>query len=158
AAVPVTFTVMVQELLAANEPPLRLMLFVACVAVMVPVQVVVSPFGVEMIRPPGSVSLKPMPLSEGLALAVETVKGKLVEPPSGMEAAPNALMSVGGPTTVSVAFAAALAPPSVELTITLLFFAPAVVPVTFTETAQLALVASVPPERLTVPEPAVAVA
>ena len=49
-------------------------------------------------------------------------------------------------------------PPSVEVTWTLLFLTPAVVPVTLTETVQLALAASVPPERLMLPEPATAVA
>jgi len=39
-----------------------------------------------------------------------------------------------------------------------LFFTPAVVPWTFTETVQLALAANVPPERLMLPDPAVAVA
>src|SRR5439155_334694 len=48
-------------------------------------------------------------------------------------------------------------PPSVELTVTELFLAPAVVPVTFTLKLTLAPAAREPPERLTVPEPAVAV-
>jgi hypothetical protein len=61
-------------------------------------------------------------------------------------------------TTVTVAVAAVLVPPSVELTVTLLSLSPAVVPCTFTETAHDALEATVPPDRLTVPEPAVAVA
>jgi len=57
-----------------------------------------------------------------------------------------------------VAVAVVLVPPSVELTITLLSLSPAVVPCTFTETAHDALEATVPPDRLTEPEPAVAVA
>src|SRR5262249_52080244 len=47
--------------------------------------------------------------------------------------------------------------PSVEVTCTLLFFTPAVVPVTLTEKVQLALAASDAPERLMLPAPAVAV-
>ena len=39
-------------------------------------------------------------------------------------------------------------PPSVEVTWTLLFFTPAVVPCTLTETVQEALAAKVPAERL----------
>lgn len=48
-------------------------------------------------------------------------------------------------------------PPSVELTVTLLFFMPVVVPCTLTDTVQPALPANVPPERLTEPEPETAV-
>src|SRR5205085_191401 len=65
---------------------------------------------------------------------------------------------VGGATTVTVAVAGVLAPASVELTVTLLFLSPAVVPCTFTDTVHEALAATVPPLRLTEPEPAVAVA
>ena len=49
-------------------------------------------------------------------------------------------------------------PPSVDVTWTLLFFTPAVVPCTLTETVQLALAANVPAERLMLPDPATAVA
>jgi hypothetical protein len=86
------------------------------------------------------------------------VKLKLVEPFSGMLAAPKALIITGGATTVSVAFAVLPVPPSVEVTVTLLFFTPAVVPVITTETVQLAPAASVPPVRLTEPLPSTAVA
>jgi hypothetical protein len=75
-----------------------------------------------------------------------------------MLAAPNALAMVGGPTTVMLALEVLPVPPSVDVTCTLLFFTPAVVPCTFTETVHEALDASVPPERLTEPEPATAVA
>src|SRR5713226_1778642 len=60
------------------------------------------------------------------------VKVRLVEPVSGMLAAPNALMITGGATTVMLALEVFPVPPSVEVTCTLLFFTPAVVPVTFT--------------------------
>src|SRR5260370_10392292 len=86
------------------------------------------------------------------------VKVKLVEPFSAMLAAPNALMITGGPTTVILAFEVFPVPPSVEVTCTLLFFTPAVVPVTFTDKVQEVLIARVPAERLTEPEPATAVA
>src|SRR5437868_561389 len=75
-----------------------------------------------------------------------------------MLAAPNALMITGGATTVTDAFEVLPVPPSVDVTCTLLFFTPAVVPVMFTETVQLAVNASVPADRLTEPEPATAVA
>src|SRR5215471_11092104 len=85
------------------------------------------------------------------------VKVRLVEPFNGIEAAPNALMITGGATTVIDAFAVLPVPPSVEVTCTLLFFTPAVVPCTSTETVQEALAATVPPDRLTVPDPPTAV-
>jgi hypothetical protein len=101
AAVPVTFTENVQLLLAAIVPPVRLMVFVPWVAVIVPApQVPVRPFGVEMIRPAGSVSEKAMPLS-GVPFGLVMVKLRLVEPFRGMLAAPNALAMLAGPTTVT---------------------------------------------------------
>jgi len=63
AAVPVTLTENVHELFAAIVPAERLITFVFCVAVIVPLpHEPVSPFGVEMIRPAGKVSLNPTPL------------------------------------------------------------------------------------------------
>src|SRR5258708_39659464 len=67
-------------------------------------------------------------------------------------------MTTGGATTVMLALVVFPVPPSVDVTWVLLFFTPAVVPVTFTATVHEALAASVPPERLTEPEPATAVA
>ncbi len=62
AATPVTFTAKVHELLATKEAPARLITFVPCVAVIVPrPQLPVRLLGVEIIRPTGNVSLKPMP-------------------------------------------------------------------------------------------------
>ena len=72
-----------------------------------------------------------------------------VEPFSGMLVAPNPLLIVGADTTVTLALEVLPVPPSVELTWTLLFFTPAVVPCTFTETAHEPLAASVPADRLT---------
>src|SRR5581483_3792474 len=111
----------------------------------------------------GSVSLKATPVRSPLAgvpglLGFAIVKVTVVTPFSGIEPAARALLIVGGATTVTVAIAAVLAPPSVELTVTLLILSPAVVPCTFTDTAHEALEATVPPDRLTEPEPAVAVA
>src|SRR5262249_48745087 len=58
AAVPVTFTENVQDTFAAMVPPDRLITFVPAVAVMVPAPPVpVRPFGVEVTRPAGSVSV-----------------------------------------------------------------------------------------------------
>jgi hypothetical protein len=158
AAIPVTFTENVQEVLAAIVPPLRLITLVPAVAVIVPApHVPVRPFGVETTSPAGSVSLKATPV-DAVVLLFWIVKLKLVEPFSGMLAAPNALMMTGAPTTVMEAFEVFPVPPSVEVTVTELFFTPAVVPWTLTETVQLALAARVPAERLMLPDPAVAVA
>src|SRR5882724_7952981 len=75
-----------------------------------------------------------------------------------MLAAPNALMITGGATTVTLAFEVLPVPPSVDVTCTLLFFTPAVVPVTFTDNVHEVFTARVAPDRLTDPEPATAVA
>jgi hypothetical protein len=158
AAVPVTFTENVHELLAGNEPAEKLITLVPCVAVIVGApQVCVNPFGVEMTRPAGNVSVKAIPVCVVVVLLFCSVKVRLVEPFRGMLAAPNALMSTGGPTTVTLAFDVLPVPPSIEVTCTLLFFTPAVVPVTFTDTVHEAPEANVPAERLAEPDPATAV-
>src|SRR5215471_7986876 len=111
----------------------------------------------------GSVSLKATPVRSPLAgvpglFGLLMVKVNVVVPFSAMLPAPNALVIEGGATTVTAALAVLLAPPSVELTCTLLFLSPAVVPCTSTETAHDALAATVPPDKLAAPEPPVAVA
>src|SRR4029077_15469866 len=75
-----------------------------------------------------------------------------------MLAAPKALMITGGATTVIDAFEVLPVPALVEVAWTLLFFTPAVVPVTFTEIVQLAAGAKVAPDKLTEEDPATAVA
>src|SRR5258708_18448532 len=77
------------------------------------------------------------------------VKVRLVVPFSGMLAAPNALMITGGEVTVIEALDVLPVPPSVEATVTLLFFPRGVVLVISTETVHEALTASVPPAKLT---------
>ena len=64
---------------------------------------------------------------------------------------------LGGAPTVSVAVAVLPVPAVVSLTVTELFFVPGVNPVTFTENVHVPLAARVPPVRLIVPEPGVAV-
>ena len=75
-----------------------------------------------------------------------------------MLAAPNVLVITGGATTVMLALEVLPAPPSVEVTCTLLFFTPAVVPCTSTDNVQESFANSVPPDRLTEDEPPTAVA
>src|SRR5882757_4292169 len=60
-------------------------------------------------------------------------------------------------TTVTEAFDVMPVPPAIEVTVTLLFFTPAVVPCTSTDAAQFAPVARVTPLRATWPAPAAAV-
>ena len=148
AEMPVTLTENVQEPLAAIVPPLRLIVFVPAVAVIVPApHVPVRPFGVETTSPAGSVSLKPTPVSATVVFGLVMVKLSEVEPFSGMLAAPKTFAIVGGATTVMEAFDVLPVPAFVEVTWTLLFFTPAVVPVTFTETVQLAAGAKVAPDK-----------
>jgi hypothetical protein len=64
AAIPVTFTEKVQDAFAARVPPARIIAFVPAVAVTVPApQEPLKPFGLEMTRPAGSVSLNATPVS-----------------------------------------------------------------------------------------------
>ncbi len=157
-------------MLWATLPPDRLITPVPAVAVTVPPQVLLTlgvpaTTNVALPGPPltGSVSLNATPVRSPL-LGVVGLFGLLIVnvivlvPFLGMLAGLKALLIVAGATTVTVAVAAVLVPPSVELTVTLLSLSPAVVPCTLTETAHEALAATVPPDRLTVPEPAVAVA
>jgi len=80
--------------------PVRLMRPPPAVAVMVsplPWQDVISPFGVDTVNPAGRVSVKPTPVSvlPG-ALGFVTVKFSVVVPLSGIDAAPNVFVIVGG--------------------------------------------------------------
>src|SRR5262249_7285879 len=116
AAVPVTLIENVQELLAARLAPERLTPLVPCVAVIVPPPHEPDrPLGVGMIRPAGNVSLKATPLNATVVLVFWMLNCKLVDPLSGIEAAPNALMLTGGATTVIDPSAVFPVPPSVEV-------------------------------------------
>src|SRR6266849_4932579 len=157
AVLPVTFTLMVQGLLSAILPPLRLMLLLAAVAVRVPPHVLLAPFGVATISPETRVSEKATPLKAVPVLGLVMVNVTLVEPLSGILLAPNALVMVGGATTVRAAALLVLpAPVSAELMApVVLDLVPADVPVTFTLMEHEPIEASVPPVKLMVLEPAV---
>jgi hypothetical protein len=163
AAVPVTFTLRVHDALCATVPPERLITPVPAVAVTVPLQVFATPGVAATTSVPvvfGSVSLNATPVRSPAAVAfgLAIVKVTVVVPFSGMLAAPNAFEIVGGATTVIDAFEVLPVPALVEVAWTLLFFTPAVVPVTFTEIVQLAAGARVAPDKLTEEDPATAVA
>ena len=158
AEVPVTFTENVHDELAANVPPERLTLPEPAIAVIVPApQEPESPFGVATTRPAGSTSLNATPVREATALELPRLNDNVAEPPRGMLVALNTLAIVAGVTTVTEALDVLPAPPSVEVTVTLLFFTPADVPVTFTENVHEVFAARVAPERLMEPEAAIAV-
>src|SRR6266567_888458 len=161
AVVPVTFTLKVHEALITKVAPASVMLPEPAAAVIVPPpHDPVRPFGVATTRPAGSVSVNATPV-RGMVLAAGfvIVKLKLVEPFSGIVAAPNALVMVGGVATARFAVAVLPVPPLVELTLpVVLTKLPEAVPVTFTVTVQLLLAAMVPPVSETLPEPATAVA
>jgi hypothetical protein len=162
AVVPVTFKWKLQLLAAGRVPPDRLIALLPAVAVIVPVpQLPTNPLGVEMISPAGSVSANPIPEKLCVVLLFWMLKSKSIVPFSEILATggtPNCLLSTGAEITVRLAFEVFPVPPSIEVTCTLLFATPATVPVTFTVIVHEALVASVPPDRLTEPDPAAAVA
>ena len=100
AAVAVTFTEKVQDEFAATVPPVRLMLFVPAMAVITPApQLPVRPFGVDTAKPT-SKSVNATPDRATVAFEFEMRKVSVVDPPSGMDAAPNDFVMDGGPTTV----------------------------------------------------------
>jgi hypothetical protein len=129
AVPPVTFTTTVQELFVAMLPPVRLMLVPPAVAEAVPLQLFTRPFGVAITNPVGSVSLKATSASATVfAAGLVRVKVSALVPFSGIELGLNALAIDGGATTVNDAFDVFPVAPLVELTCTLLFFVPEVVP------------------------------
>ena len=100
-------------------------------------------------RPAGSVSMKARPVI-GVAAGLVSTKLMLTVPPRATVGAANDLAIVGGTTTVTVAVLdAAPLPVSFELIApVVLFFTPAVAPVTVTVMVQLALAPSVPPVKV----------
>ena len=124
----------------------------------VPVQVPAPAFaGFATTNPAGSASLNEIPVAPAVALVFITVNVMVATPFSGMLATLKAFVTVGGPTTVTLALEVLPVPPSVEVTWTLLFLMPPVVPVTATENMQLEEETSDAPDRLTLPAPAFAV-
>ena len=158
-AVLVTFTANVQDELPVRLAPDKVILFDPAAAVMVPPpQPPARPLGVETISPAGIVSVMPIPLSVIVPFGFVTVKLRPVVPFSGIAAAPNVLVIVGGATTVRVADPVPPVPPSVDITAPVVLFCnPAAVPVTLRLNVHDPLAASVAPVRLTLPDPAAAV-
>jgi hypothetical protein len=143
--------------LPAIDPADKLIEPKPATAVVVPPQVLLAPFGVATSNPAGKLSVKAMPVRL-VVLGFVMVKVRLVLVFRLIWAAPNAFEIVGGASTIMLAEAVLPVPPLVELTaLVVLFFWPAVVPVTLTVTLHDALAATLPPLRLIDPLPAVAV-
>ena len=158
--VAVTLIVITHVPLDARVPPASERLPLAAVAVAVPLQLLLSAFGVATTRPAGRLSAKAKPATAKVALGLLIVTVSEVVPPTGIVAAPNACVTWRGTSelTVMVAVAELPVPPLVEVTGEVeLFFVPEVVPVTLTENAHDALAAIVAPDKLAEPDPAVAV-
>jgi hypothetical protein len=141
----------VQEVFTATVPPVRLMPADPAVAVDVPPQVFVRPFGVDTTSPAGSASVNATPASATeFAAGLVTVNVSAETPFNKIVVGLNALAIAGGATTAMLANAVPPVPPSVEVTaLVVLFFAPPVVPVTFTENVHEVLCARVAPDKLT---------
>jgi hypothetical protein len=154
---PETLIENVQEVLIGSVPPVRLMTFVPGTAAMTPLpQDPACPFGVAITRPAGSVSLTATPLSAAVVFTLLMLNVSEVVPFSGILDAPNAVPMVGGPTTIRLMFEVLPLPPSVEVTATLLFLIPPVLPVTFREIVQEAPGASVAADKVTDDDPGTA--
>jgi hypothetical protein len=157
AAIPVTFTVKLQDALAASVPLDKLTLAEPATPAAVPPQLFVNPFGVVTTSPAGNVSVNAIPVSDAEAFGLLRLIVNDVLPFSAIVAAPNTFAIVGGPSTLTDAFEVFPAPAVADVTVTLLFFTPPAVPVTFTLKVHDALAANVALARLTLPEPAEAV-
>ena len=158
--VPVTSTLMVHELFAGMLPPLRLMVPEPATAVTLPEQAPTTLAGVATTSPAGRLSVKATPVRASVRFGLVMVKVSVVEVLSPIAGWAKAFEIAGGATTVIDALAVLpVGNPAGVVAVTLpdvLFFTPAVVPVTFTEIVQLLPAGSEPPLRLMVPEPAVA--
>jgi hypothetical protein len=108
-------------------------------------------------RPGGIRSLKATPVRFVAEFGFVISNKANVVPFSGIGDSSNDFAIVGGATTVNEAVDGALLPPSVDDAVTELFLTPAVVPVTFTCSVQLAFPAMTPPASETTPDPGTAV-
>jgi len=127
-----------------------------------PLQPAINPFGVFTSKPPGNVSVKPMPVSMVVLFGLLMLKCSpaWLPAPAWIVCDRKFLAMTGGSgVIVTLAFAVLPVPPWVEVTLTLLFFVPSALPVTLTVIVhELPGVAMLPPDNVTVPDPAVAVA
>src|SRR5262249_17699623 len=148
----------VQDELALSVPPLKLTVVSPALPVNVPPQVEPAFGTLATCNPEGRISLKIIPCSVVPVFGLVMVKVIVAVPLRGMVVALNALLIVGGPTTVSTAWLlAAPVPPSFEAgPLAVLLFAPAVVPLMLTVSVQDCPCINVPPPQFNVVSPAVA--
>lgn len=132
-------------------------------AVAVPPQVLTRPLGFAMTRLDGKLSVNPTPFScTVFDPGFEILMVRVVTPPGAMLLGLNDLLIAGAATTVSAAVLLVAPVPTSDEVIALvvLSFVPAVVPVTATVKVQddpaLGEAVSVPPDRLTLLLPALA--
>jgi len=139
AVVPITLIAKLHPPLEVNVAPDRLTLPLPATAVIVPApHVPVSPLGVATTTPAGNASVKPMPVKVSVAFGLARENDNGLEPFSGMlgvtgpgcaagraragpEKEPKIFWIVGGPNTVTLALEVFPVPPSMEVTMTLLF-------------------------------------
>jgi hypothetical protein len=123
AVVGLTLTVIRHDALAAIDPPVRVTVPLPAVAVAVPPQLLLSPFGIATGRPAGSASVNATPVSAVEALGLVMVNDSEVVPPTTIDAAPNALLMLGGDRALTVMLAVVVlpVPPLVEVTVVELF-------------------------------------
>lgn len=151
-ALPRMLTLNVQELFVLMEAPESVIEEPPAAAVMVPPpQAPVKPLGLATSNPTGSVSVSATPvIATGFVAGLVIVKLRVVTPLSETFEEPNAMATDGGPTTLMLADAVPPVPPSKEVTVpVVLFWVPAVVPVTFTEKVHEASGLSTAPVRTT---------
>jgi hypothetical protein len=148
AVVPVTVTMKMQLPPAAIVPPVSVIVAGAVVVTVPPPQPLTEPF--TTVNPAGSVSVTVTPVSPTVEFGLVIVKLSMLVPFSGIVAASNDFMIVGGATTVIGAVL--LVPPgpdSLELTLPVVFdFTPAVAPVTVTLNVHIPPLAMDPPLKL----------
>jgi hypothetical protein len=114
-AAPSTFTDTAQDAMEPIAPADRLNVPEPAAAVTVPPQVLAT-FGVDAItKPAGKLSVNATPVIE-LMFGLLIVTERSVVPFNGMVAAPNALVTIGGESTVKLALAVLPVPPLAELT------------------------------------------
>jgi hypothetical protein len=145
---PVTVTLKVHIPLDAIVAPVRVIVL-GLVVVSKPPQVIVGP-DVTTVKPAGSVSVNPTPVSATVEFGLVIVNVRVEVLPGIMIVGLNAFAIAGGATTVIVAvLLAPPVPPFVALTVpVVLSFTPAVDPVTVTLMVHVPLGAIVPPLKL----------
>jgi len=153
----VTLAVIVQLPFAAIDPPVSVITLPPEVPVIVPLHCGVGTFAAS-VMPPSNVSVKATPVNAIVVFGLVIVKVNVDVPPAGIGFGENDLAIEGGATTVVVSLAVLPVPPLVEVTAAVvLFFTPAVDPVTVTLNAQLPFAAMEPPLKEITPVAAVVV-